>query len=145
MKDLIGRKVKGFKFKTDLDRIWYEPDMDKNIGEVGVIKRYDKSFNDFLVAFENGLWFYPAEEIEQHLVDEPKVDNEVLGRGSKKPFTKEEEQIMSLLVEVHNKFLDIEQTHSNDIKEWVDGIHKCQSVLKGRVIIRDYPDVFLSK
>ncbi len=60
----------------------------------------------------------------------------------KKPFTKQEEEIMNLLVEAHSKFVEMEQMHPDDIREWVDGIHKCQNVLKGRVVTRDYPDIF---
>ena len=62
----------------------------------------------------------------------------------KKPFTKEEKEVMDLLVEAHNKFAKIEQTHPSDINEWVEGIHRCQSILQGRVVRRDYPDVFHS-
>lgn len=60
----------------------------------------------------------------------------------KKPFTKQEEEIANLLVEAHNKFVRMEQMHPDDIREWVDGIHICQNVLKGRVVTRDYPEVF---
>jgi hypothetical protein len=60
----------------------------------------------------------------------------------KKPFTEQEEEIISLLLEAHNKFVKLEQMHPDDTREWVNGIHKCQNVLKGRVVTRDYPDVF---
>jgi hypothetical protein len=60
----------------------------------------------------------------------------------KKPFTEQEEEIMNLLVEAHNKFVEMKQMHPDDLREWVDGIHKCQNVLKGRVVTRDYPDIF---
>jgi len=63
----------------------------------------------------------------------------------KKPFTKEEEHIMNLLVEAHNMFIDLEEMHPDDIREWTDGIHKCQRVLKSRVVTRDYPNVFYNK
>ena len=62
----------------------------------------------------------------------------------KKPFTEQEEEIMNLLVEAHNKFVEMEQMHPDDMREWVDGIHKCQNVLKGRVVTRDYPDVIFN-
>lgn len=62
----------------------------------------------------------------------------------KKPFTEQEQEIMNLLVEAHNKFVEMEQMHPDDMREWVDGIHKCQNVLKGRVVTRDYPDVFFN-
>jgi len=60
----------------------------------------------------------------------------------KEPFTEEEKKVMALLVEAHNLFSQIKPTHQNDITDWVDGIHKCQQVLKGRVVSRDYPEVF---
>ena len=60
----------------------------------------------------------------------------------KKPFDKVEQEITDLLVKAHSKFIEMEQMHSDHIREWVDGIHKCQNVLKGRVVTRDYPDVF---
>ena len=60
----------------------------------------------------------------------------------KKPFTEEEQEVMNLLVEAHNKFVKIEAMHPDHIREWVDGIHKCQTVLKSRVVTRDYPEFF---
>jgi hypothetical protein len=61
-----------------------------------------------------------------------------------KPFTKEEKEVMDLLIQAHNKFIKIYQTHPSDIKDWVDGIHRCQSILKCRVVRRDYPNHFYS-
>jgi hypothetical protein len=60
----------------------------------------------------------------------------------KEPFTKQEKLIMDLLILAHNKFVDMDQMHPDDKREWVDGIHRCQNVLKGRVVTRDYPDIF---
>ena len=61
----------------------------------------------------------------------------------KKPFTEQEEQVMNSLLEAHDIFVKMKQMNPGDISEWVDGIHKCQNVLMGRVVTRDYPDVFL--
>lgn len=60
----------------------------------------------------------------------------------KKPFTEQEEEIMNLLMEAHTKFAIMKQTHPDDMREWVEGIHKCQNILIGRVVTRDYPDFF---
>ena len=60
----------------------------------------------------------------------------------KEPFTKEEEEIMRLIVEAHNKFSKLKSTHSNEIKDWVNNIHNLQSVLSLRVLRRDYPNYY---
>jgi hypothetical protein len=76
MKDLIGKKVKGFKFE-DTGRNDYVELMDEQIGEVGVITDHDSSNNVWLVEFEFGReWQYPADQIEAHLVDEWVVGEE---------------------------------------------------------------------
>jgi hypothetical protein len=46
--------------------------MDKHIGEVGKITQYFDNNNSYRVNFENKSWIYPAELIEQHLMDEEK-------------------------------------------------------------------------
>ena len=61
---------------------------------------------------------------------------------SKSPFIEKEKEIMGLLVEAHNKFIELKQTHPSDITEWVDGIHRCQHILQARIVRRDYPDDF---
>ena len=68
-KELISKKVRGFKF--DNNKYGYVDKMDEHIGEVGIIKDYNSVYNAFRVYFENDNWLYPAELIEQHLVEEP--------------------------------------------------------------------------
>lgn len=63
MKDLIGRKVRGFKFEDD-----YVPQMDKHIGEVGEI--ISVNLKRVRVQFNKSTWRYPADQIEKHLVME---------------------------------------------------------------------------
>ena len=58
------------------------------------------------------------------------------------PFTDEEQRIMDMLVDAHNLFAEVKQTHPDDMREWVDGLHRMQSVLMQRVVRRDYPDYF---
>jgi len=56
----------------------------------------------------------------------------------KGPFTPEEEEISKLIVEAHNKFMELESTHSSEHEDWVSGIHALQNVLGWRVLRRDY-------
>jgi len=77
--ELIGKKVKGFKFDGDKYKYGYSDKMDKHIGVVGIIKEYTQVFDAYLVNFENEDWYYPAELIEQHLVDEePTIETKVV-------------------------------------------------------------------
>lgn len=71
---LIGRKVKGFKFKTT-NLLCYETDMDKHLGEVGIIITYEDKGSCFLVKFGKYYWSYPADQIEKHLVEEEFKEN----------------------------------------------------------------------
>lgn len=68
-KSLIGRKVRGFKFDDFTDDISYHPSMDEYIGKVGSIIDISLTKN-FIVAFNNYTWSYPASLIEAHLVEE---------------------------------------------------------------------------
>jgi len=62
----------------------------------------------------------------------------------KKPFTKEEEEVVESIVKAHNLFIKLERTHSMEMQEWVSSIHNLQHLLSARVLRRDYPDVFKS-
>ena len=61
---------------------------------------------------------------------------------SRSPFTKEEEEIMELIVNAHNKFSKLERGHSMEIQEWVTSIHSLQSILSHRCLRREFPDYF---
>jgi len=65
---LIGKKVLGFKFEN-IGSIIYDEIMDKYIGKIGeIIKTYkDKTCR---VDFEDDYYFYPADQIEAHLVED---------------------------------------------------------------------------
>jgi hypothetical protein len=80
--NLIGKKIKGFKFDDDKYKYGYTDKMDKHIGVVGIIKEYTQGLNAYLVDFENEDWYYPAELIEQHLVEETPLDDlPIIGNG----------------------------------------------------------------
>jgi hypothetical protein len=77
---LIGKKVKGFKF--DVSSPLYFSTMNKHIDEVGEIDCYVLVNNSFGVRFKDDYWYYPAELIKQHLVEESPLDDlPIIGDG----------------------------------------------------------------
>lgn len=69
MKNLIGKKARGFKFK-DREGCSFVFGMEEKVGEIGIIDKYDKETNESRIVFSDGdFWWYPTEEIEKHLVD----------------------------------------------------------------------------
>jgi hypothetical protein len=72
---LIGRKVRGFKFE-DNDEVTFESGMLKYIGQIGEIIDVTTSPTNPIasVRFDNNdEWYYPLDQIEQHLVEETEV------------------------------------------------------------------------
>jgi hypothetical protein len=119
--NLIGKKVKGFKFDNDKYDYGYSDKMDKHIGVVGIIKEYTQVFNAYLVDFENEDWYYPAELIEQHLVKEnPLEDLPIIGDGVLMEVSNKEENIWHL-AEVYCKINEsylAKLKIDNFISEW---------------------------
>jgi len=77
MNNLIGRKIKGFKFENS--NIGFSDEMNNFIGSIGKV---DCVYSDrVLVEFDFGSYFqYPLDQIEKHLIPE---ENEIpeLGEG----------------------------------------------------------------
>jgi len=88
MENLIGRKVKGFRFEScKYGDIRFPIDMEKHINKKGVIKVYNEHNNSFKVEFKNGQSYcYPAELIEQYLINENMKERKLsdLNAGEKK-------------------------------------------------------------
>ena len=78
MKELIGKKIKGFSFKSKSASLpIYNKEMDNYIGKIGVIYSVGKGFID--VQFDNRPWSYPLPEALNHIVEEhPQRGDEVL-------------------------------------------------------------------
>jgi len=53
-----------------------------------------------------------------------------------------EEEILDLLVNAWNKFLDLKDSRTVDIDFFCDGINKCQSVIGMRIARKARPDLF---
>lgn len=80
MENLIGRKARGFRF-TDRTGCAFVGAMEEKVGEIGTIDKHDKKTNECRIVFsDDDFWWYPAEEIEKHLVD-PIDQIEELGDG----------------------------------------------------------------
>ena len=62
MENLVGRKIRGFEFEGAN----FNSKMKKYIGEIGVIESYFE--NKVRVEFESDVWYYPLDQIEQHLI-----------------------------------------------------------------------------
>lgn len=68
--DLIGKKVRGFKFKST-PKLTYVTLMDKQIGKIGTIIDQSVVNNQVEIQFESGrAWYYPTHLVKQHLVDD---------------------------------------------------------------------------
>jgi hypothetical protein len=78
---LIGRKVRGFWFDDSKYPVGYISQMDKYIGKKGKIIEYDSHLDLFGVQFKLYKFWYPADKIEAHLVDETKPNSRKYGRG----------------------------------------------------------------
>ena len=73
-KELIGKKVKGFKFETEIEDLKLDSEiMDFFTGKIGIIKFYNPENDSYNILFEDyyvsDTWCYPAELIEQHIVE----------------------------------------------------------------------------
>lgn len=70
MEDLVGRKIVGFRFESDEDRIFFSEPMEKYVGREGEIISLNVD-NTVIVKFsdENGFC-YPIELVEEHLIPE---------------------------------------------------------------------------
>jgi hypothetical protein len=78
MKELTGKKIKGFEFKSKSASLpIYNKEMDNYIGKIGVIYSVCNGFID--VQFDNRPWSYPLPEALNHIVEEhPQRGDEVL-------------------------------------------------------------------
>ena len=62
MENLVGRKIRGFKFEGDS----FLHKMKDYIGKIGVIQ-YVNSINA-VIEFNGGFWDYPLDQIQPHLI-----------------------------------------------------------------------------
>lgn len=53
--------------------------------------------------------------------------------------TDAEGEVMNSLIIAFNKFCNLERQHPDEIRDFTDGIHKCQDLLAVRIARREYP------
>lgn len=63
----------------------------------------------------------------------------LLQETSETGFTKDEQIISNLLVDVRNAFVKLEVQHPSDRSEFDQAIHVLQGILAIRILRRDYP------
>lgn len=95
---LIGKKIKGFRYKSTKDILWSR-EMSNYIGIDGIIEFYGKEYNCFRVDFGDNFFYYPADKIEAHLVDE---ENEIptLSDGNELEYLKRHEKLNQYILEM---------------------------------------------
>ena len=121
---LIGKKVKGFKFEDCVyNGLQYSKKMNICIGEIGEIIEYNETNNRYRVEFEDDYWFYPAELIEQHLVEENPLDDlPIIGEGVLM-------EVSSSGKEWQTRYV-IGKTKSGDILAWLKNSFSDTSIWK---------------
>lgn len=55
---------------------------------------------------------------------------------------KKEEEVLDLITEVWNNFLELDSQHPNEETEFCDAIHRCQYVIGLRFARESRPDLF---
>jgi len=53
--------------------------------------------------------------------------------------TDEEQMVMDKLMEAYGAFLKLSREHPDELRDFVDGVHRCQDVLAVRICRRIYP------
>lgn len=99
-KELIGKKVIGFKFEENKD-LRYKSPMEKYIGKIGKIGEVAKIYKDgtCVIDFGDDFFFYPADQIEAHLVE----DEETIKEEIKQELLKKKVLISTSDIEIQNE------------------------------------------
>lgn len=58
--------------------------------------------------------------------------------------TLQEQKVMDLIASAHGSFLELERTHPDEERDFVDAIHKIQAILGLRILRRGYPQYWLT-
>lgn len=101
---------------------------------------YSVRDDDAFIIFENSRTHnvMADSDFEKEFVKLNKPKDE----KSNKPFSTKEDEVMSNLTSAYEHFSKLDQTHPNDITDFVFHIHALQRILGQRVLRRDYPNTF---
>jgi hypothetical protein len=113
-KELIGRKVKGFRFKDGSCGLRYQDFFEQYVGEIGIINSISPYGTDnYVIKFDNGKKFiYPSDQIEAHLLPEKKTKKERI-EELENLYQKLEEKFEAFCSEFSEKV--VASQHSNNI------------------------------
>lgn len=59
---------------------------------------------------------------------------------NKNGLTPDEQLVMDKLMEAYAAFIRLSREHPDELRDFVDGVHKCQDVLAVRICRRIYPE-----
>lgn len=114
-----------------------------NRGTVGwkakIIKINPNEF-DYHVEYLDGFKDISGEKRDYY--NEYELEHGMNSNGGLIP---EEKEIADRIISAWNKFVTLEQSHPDDIKDFLQGVHIIQKVLGMRVLRRYYPDYWLNK
>jgi hypothetical protein len=90
------------------------------------------------------VWIDNPDKGYKHWVDPFNLKHLVskASHAVKNPYTSVEEEIMDNLTSAFNLLNSLPLTHPCHLRDFSDGIHKCQDVIIHRVVQRDYPNTF---
>jgi hypothetical protein len=63
----------------------------------------------------------------------------------RRPFRRDEQKIMDLLCDAHNRFLKLKRMHPAELTEWIPAFHNLQHIISMRILQREYPEYFIIK
>jgi hypothetical protein len=81
MKDYVGKKVKGFKFKNFTNGVKWNEDMESYIGKVGQVLSQLNGLYVVVQFDDDETWTYPISLVEANIVEEDEltIDKELKG------------------------------------------------------------------
>jgi len=119
MENLIGRKVKGFKFDDGI--VWYNDYMDIFIDKAGEIKGINENSIDVMFDGNKSIWTYPLSEIEKNLVEENPIQHDDFNSYTHPPLGVHKEIIVKDAEIVKETYDLINPNHyKNSSKEVID-------------------------
>lgn len=63
-------------------------------------------------------------------------------KNNMKYLSYQEQEVLDLLIEAWNKYLDLPVQHNDDNNEFEKGIHQCQQIIALRVARKAEPEIF---
>lgn len=117
MKNLVGRKIKGFEFEGD----YFNSEMKEYIDKIGLIKDFNK--NTAVVEFDDATWGYPIDQIQPHLIPLENVEAFKLGQKVWDMGIQEEAGVVAGICSIDFNGIIVDFTKSRE-RYKIDGINE---------------------